>query len=248
MSPPTLCCPVDGEPLELGAAEARCASGHRYARTGSLVELAPGTDAPGFGRLRALTYNLTFDWVNTRRLFGAKPSHLATLHRQAAEAARGGALLDCACGTGRWAIPELARAQVATYVGVDASMPMLRLAAAEVAATGVAALLVHAGAEKLPLADGQVAAVVSSLGLQYVADHRGALAELRRVMAPGGVLLCAAPTLGLHARYDRRHHERVRKDYPLDRTTWPDTLRAVGFTDLEVQTAGALLLTRARAA
>lgn len=248
MSPPTLCCPVDGEALTLESAEARCPSGHRYVRTGALVELEPGTDAPGFGRLRALTYNLTFDWINTRRLFGAKPSHLATLHRQAAEAARGGALLDCACGTGRWAIPELARAKVATYVGVDASLPMLRLATADVAATGVAALLVHASAERLPLADGQVAAAVSSLGLQYVADHHGALAELRRVLAPGGALLCAAPTLGLHARYDRRHHERARKDHPIELASWKDTLRSAGFAELEVQTAGALVLTRARAA
>lgn len=248
MSLPTLRCPVDGEPLELAAAEAWCTKGHRYRRTGALVELAPGTDAPGFGRWRALTYNLTFDWINTRRLFGAKPSHLATLHRQAAEAARGGTLLDCACGTGRWAIPELVRAKVATYVGVDASLPMLRLAAADVAATGVTALLVHASAEKLPLADGQVAAAVSSLGLQYVADHGGALAELRRVLAPGGSLLCAAPALGGHARYDRRHHERARKDYPIDRGSWAATLGAAGFADLEIETAGALVLTRARAA
>lgn len=248
MSPPTLRCPVDGEPLTLAATAATCASGHGYARSGALVELAPGTDAPGFGRLRALTYNLTFDWINTRRLFGAKPSHLAELHRQAARAARGGALLDCACGTGRWAIPELAAAQVETYVGVDASLPMLRLAAADVAATGVAALLVHASAEKLPLADGQVAAAVSSLGLQYVADHGSALAELRRVLAPGGALLCAAPALGGHPAYDRRHHSRTRKDHPIDRERWPATLREAGFTDVEVQPAGALLLTRARAA
>jgi SAM-dependent methyltransferase len=230
------------------AATLACERGHRYARTGAIVDLLPAATAPGFGRLRALTYNLTFDWVNTRRLFGATPAHLAELHRVAARAARGGALLDVACGTGRWAIPELRDAGVRLYVGVDASRPMLELAAADVAATGVDALLVHAGAEKLPLADGSVDAAISSLGLQYVADHGPALAELRRVLRPGGALAAVAPCLGLRERYDRRHRERARKDYPLDRERWPQQLGAAGFGDVQVTTVGALLFTHAKAA
>ncbi len=248
--PPTLRCPTDARPLTRDVdGSLTCGDGHRFASGGGVIDLAPGAEAPGFGRLRAATYDWTFDLVNTRLLFGASPRHLAELHREAAEAARAGALLDVACGTGRWAIPELAGAQVATYVGVDAAMPMLRLAAAHLARRGHRdALLVHSGAEQLPLADAQVDSVVSSLGLQYVQDHAAALAELRRVLRPGGGLFCVAPALGLRARYDRRHRERERKDYPLDRERWPELLRAAGFGATSVQTVGALVITRARAA
>lgn len=245
---PTLRCPVDD--LELsrdGDSALTCGGGHRYARAGAIVDLQPGAEAPGFGRLRAATYDLTFDLINTRLLFGATGRHLAELHRDAALAARGGTLLDVACGTGRWAIPELARAQVATYVGIDAALPMLRLAQDPVRRAGVSALLVHSGAEHLPLGDGSVDAVVLSLGLQYVADHAAALTELRRVLRPGGGLFCVAPALGLRERYDRRHAARARKDHPIDRQAWPQLVRDAGFEAADLATVGALVFTRARA-
>ena len=246
---PRLRCPVDL--LELaddGGAALSCSGGHRYLKDGAIVDLQPGAEAPGFGRLRAATYDLTFDLVNTRLLFGATPRHLAALHRQAAAAAAGGVLLDVACGTGRWAIPELSRAAGTMYVGVDPAMPMLRLAQDRARRAGVDALLLHSDAERLPLADASVAAAVLSLGLQYVPDHGAALAELRRVLTPGGLLCCVAPALGLRPRYDQRHHRRVRKDHPIDRERWPALLCAAGFDGAEIETVGALVFTQARVA
>jgi SAM-dependent methyltransferase len=256
-----LCCPADQLPLrDIGAPSTpagsdglSCDQAHRYARHGAIVDLQPGSSAPGFGRFRAATYDLTFDLINVRRLFGATPQRLIELHREAAVAARDGVLLDVACGTSRWAIPELAPAHVRTYVGVDAAMPMLRLAEQRARrafanrAPSTSLVLLHSEAQRLPLGAGTVDAALSSLGLQFVDDHAAALAELRRVLRPGGRLFTVAPTLGRRARYDQRYAKRARKDFPLDLATWPGQLAAAGFADIAIESIGALLFTRASA-
>jgi SAM-dependent methyltransferase len=89
---------------------------------------------------------------------------------------------------------------------------------------------------------------LTSLGLQFVADKDAALAELRRVLRPGGQLFAVAPALGLRTRYDRRFHRRARKDAPLELARWPSQLAAAGFPDPRITTIGALVFTRARAA
>jgi ubiquinone/menaquinone biosynthesis C-methylase UbiE len=67
--------------------------------------------------------------------------------------------------------------------------PSLR-AAAEVAAqrAGVPVTVRAGTADRLPLEDGEVDAAVASLVLCSVPDQAGALAELRRVLRPGGEL------------------------------------------------------------
>lgn len=59
----------------------------------------------------------------------------------------------------------------------------------------------EANAESLPLPDGSFDVVVSSLGLQFVADKTSALREMRRVLAPEGRLAIATvgPTPPLFA-------------------------------------------------
>lgn len=249
-------CPVDELPLYAaacdpagGLTEVTCAHAHRYSVAGRIVDLAPGEAAPGFGRLRAAAYDLTFDWINVRGLFGSSPKHIEALHRLAAEAAStgGGVLLDVGCGTARWALPELAPARYPRYIGVDPSLPMLRLAERSAARDfrEASVILVHSSAERLPLGAASVDAAVCSLGLQFVADHDAALAELRRVLRPGGRLFVVAPALGLRERYDQRHYTRARKDFPIDRERWPAQLAAAGFQDTLVEVEGALLYTQA---
>ncbi len=252
-------CPIDSGPLfasplaRNGAPSGvSCEGGHSYAVSGRIVDLAPGAEAPGFGRLRAATYDLTFDWVNVRGLFGSSPRHVEALHRLAAQAAseRGGMMLDVGCGTSRWALPELAAARYPRYIGVDPSLPMLRLADRTTSRDfrEASVMLVHSSAQRLPLADSSVDAAVCSLGLQFVPDHGAALAELRRVLRPGGRLFVVAPTLGLRDRYDRRYQARTRKDFPIDRERWPGQLAASGFQSVFLETEGALLYTQASAA
>ncbi len=93
---------------------------------------------------------------------------------------------DLGCGTG------VIAAELAPYVGrviaVDESKAML--AAARRRLDGVKNVELRAGElEALPLADGELDAAVVSLVLQYVAEPPVALAEVRRVIRPGGRLV-----------------------------------------------------------
>ena len=106
-----------------------------------------------------------------------------------ADAAEGALILDVASGTAGVAI-ELARRTGGTVAGVDLTEQMLRQGAANVAASAVAGRIVLVGgqAERLPFADATFDALAFSYLLRYVADPQATLAELARVVKPGGVM------------------------------------------------------------
>jgi ubiquinone/menaquinone biosynthesis C-methylase UbiE len=100
----------------------------------------------------------------------------------------GDAVLDLACGTGNFS-REFAHAVAETglVVGVDASRTMLERAAEEVEAAGLRNLaLVRASGEDLPFRDDGFDAVCCFAALHLFAEPFVALAELTRVLAPGG--------------------------------------------------------------
>jgi SAM-dependent methyltransferase len=66
------------------------------------------------------------------------------------------------------------------------------------------ATVVAAGAEELPFADGSFDTVVSTLVLCTVGDPAQALAEVRRVLAPGGQLLLIEHVRAAEPRLARR--------------------------------------------
>jgi ubiquinone/menaquinone biosynthesis C-methylase UbiE len=112
-----------------------------------------------------------------------------------------GTTLEVAVGTGR-NLPLYPRGT--TVVGVDASRAMLSFAAGSVAGgAGGRALLVQGDAQALPLADCSVDTVVCTLGLCSVPDEHTAIAQMWRVLRPGGRLLLldhvAAPNRMLRA-------------------------------------------------
>ncbi|MGK5742901.1 methyltransferase domain-containing protein [Micromonospora sp. URMC 103] len=97
-------------------------------------------------------------------------------------------ILDVGCGAG----PLLAalRDRGATVTGVDPSAKMLDLARQRLG--GDAAL--HQGGlggDPLPFPDDAFDDVVACLVLHYLEDWKGPLAELRRVLVPGGRLIVA---------------------------------------------------------
>jgi len=92
-----------------------------------------------------------------------------------------GRVLEIGCGTGRNLPHYPAGSRV---VGVDPHWQNLERARRR--APGIP--LVQARAEALPFRDGAFDTVVSSLVLCSVDDLAAALAELRRVLAPGGAL------------------------------------------------------------
>src|SRR5689334_19263123 len=79
--------------------------------------------------------------------------------------------------------------QTVTEVVAIEPEPTLRERAAEAARAAPVAISVRAGtADALPLEDGEMDAAVASLVLCSVPDQPRALAELRRVVRPGGEL------------------------------------------------------------
>ncbi|MGW9347445.1 class I SAM-dependent methyltransferase [Nocardiopsis flavescens] len=75
--------------------------------------------------------------------------------------------------------------------GLDLSPAMLALARRRAAALGRAVTLVEGDAQDLPFADGDFDTVLCALALCTIPDQRRALAEMYRVLRPGGLLLLA---------------------------------------------------------
>lgn len=96
-----------------------------------------------------------------------------------------GVLLDLACGPKPYA--PLVRDRVDAHWGVDLS-----------AWSGSADVV--ADICRLPFADGVVDTVLCTEGLEHVPQPGAVMAEMRRVLAPGGIVVLTTPmTWGLHA-------------------------------------------------
>jgi demethylmenaquinone methyltransferase/2-methoxy-6-polyprenyl-1,4-benzoquinol methylase len=100
-----------------------------------------------------------------------------------------GVVLDVASGTAGVALQLAARSQ-ARIVGVDLTEEMLRQGRRRVAAAGLGhrVALVAGRAEQLPFPDGHFDALTFTYLLRYVADPQATLAELARVLKPGGTM------------------------------------------------------------
>jgi SAM-dependent methyltransferase len=118
------------------------------------------------------------------------PDGVAELVADRIEAAVGpqGRLLELGVGTGRIALPLHRRGR--RIVGVDLSVPMLDRYRAKAAALGLPPpAVLRADATRLPFRDACVDAVLEVHVLHLIPDWRRALAEGRRVLRRGGVVL-----------------------------------------------------------
>ena len=111
----------------------------------------------------------------------------AVRYRWAAGAVAGGRVLDAGCGAG-WGTALLARE--AEAVGVDLSPAAIAAARRE---HGEEAEFAEGDLGALPFGEAAFDAVVCFEALTHLADPAAALAELRRVLRPGGLLLASAP-------------------------------------------------------
>jgi SAM-dependent methyltransferase len=156
-----------------------------------------------------------------------KPYDAALLRRFAERCAGQGVVLDVGCGpaghVGRFLADRGAR-----VVGVDAAARSLTVARR---LNDPTLAFVAADMHALPFAAGACAGIVAFYSLIYEADPSAALAELRRVLRPGGALLAA-----VHAGEGSSHFSDY-KGLPVDvelHLQSPDTLtartRAAGFT------------------
>jgi demethylmenaquinone methyltransferase/2-methoxy-6-polyprenyl-1,4-benzoquinol methylase len=112
------------------------------------------------------------------------------------ECGRDDSVLDVATGTAAVAI-ELVRQKGCRVVGIDQSPEMVAGAQARIEAASLSdrITLIEGGAEKLPCPDGAFDALTFTYLIRYVEDPGVTLAELARVVRPGGVV--AALEFGL---------------------------------------------------
>jgi demethylmenaquinone methyltransferase/2-methoxy-6-polyprenyl-1,4-benzoquinol methylase len=114
-------------------------------------------------------------------------------------------ILDLATGTGDIALLLKKVAPQAEVIGGDFAPPMLELARLKAQKAGLVIPFVEADALRLPFPDHHFDAVTIAFGFRNFADYNKALAELHRVIAPGGRLCILEfpppPTRGLGVLY-----------------------------------------------
>jgi len=143
---------------------------------------------------------------------------LTDLQRMAPDAPRGGVVLDIGTGQGH-SLPELAaRFAPAQLHALDPEPDFAERSAAMVAACPVPVTLHAAHAERIPLADASVDMVLCHQTLHHIVDQAAALAEVHRVLKPGGMLLLAESTRAyIHSWIIRllfRHPMHVQRSAP----------------------------------
>jgi SAM-dependent methyltransferase len=138
-------------------------------------------------RVLPLVYQRLWRPIGARVLMGvggpsADEEHRIALEMLAVEP--GDRVLDVACGPGNFTHDFGAAAGNGLAVGVDASASMLTVAARENGGANVA--YVRGDAHELPFRDASFDAVCCFAALYLIEEPMRALAELVRVLAPGG--------------------------------------------------------------
>jgi ubiquinone/menaquinone biosynthesis C-methylase UbiE len=146
-----------------------------------------------YGRLFARVYDRAMAATEAGGLAAERAALLATAD---------GRVLELGAGTGLnlGYYPAAVRELVLT----EPDAPMLRRLQPRAAARTPPATIVRAPAEQLPFADASFETVVTTLTLCTVRDLPAALAEVRRVLVPGGRLLFLEHVRAQDARAARR--------------------------------------------
>lgn len=113
----------------------------------------------------------------------------------------GSSVLDIPCGGGI-ALRGLRAGQQVRYVAADISVDMLARARRRASALGRSVEFTEADIERMPFHDGEFDLCVSFNGLHCLPDPAAAVAEIARVLAPGGRLVGDAVVRGAGLRQD----------------------------------------------
>ncbi len=125
----------------------------------------------------------TYERYMVPALFAPAAEHLLAV----ASLRPGDQVLDIGTGTGivaRLVAPNVA--PMGTVTGLDASPDMLSVARARALAEGLSIEWHEGQAEALPYPDQRFDLVLSQFALMFFTDRQTALAEMRRVLVPGG--------------------------------------------------------------
>ncbi len=104
----------------------------------------------------------------------------------------GDTVLDCGCGMGFY-LMTMGRLRKLNLVGVDGDVARLDWAEREQVPAQLASVDIH----DLPFADNSFDKVLMTEVLEHLADDRGAIREIYRILKPGGILALSVP----HANY-----------------------------------------------
>ncbi|CAA9590221.1 MAG: hypothetical protein AVDCRST_MAG88-4757, partial [uncultured Thermomicrobiales bacterium] len=134
-----------------------------------------------------------YDLMN-RVMTGGRDSVWRTMvAKRAAEGLPAAAVLDVATGTGDLAF-AIRRAGAGTVVGVDFSSEMIAAAHHKAGAGDGTTSFLVGDALRLPFPDKTFDACTVSFGLRNMADYDAALAEMTRILRPGGRFFCLEMT------------------------------------------------------
>jgi len=179
---------------------------------------APPPAAPGTHARRVRRF---FDTIAPRYDLGNRLFSAGLDHRWRSRTAAllgddaGPTVLDLCCGTADLATAVLKRPVDRRVIACDFSRPMLRAARRKLCEARLArrVTLVETDALRLPLADRSVDAAVCAFGLRNLADPEAGLAEVARVVRPGGRVLVLEfhrpPRDGWPARLFRLYFRRL---------------------------------------
>jgi ubiquinone/menaquinone biosynthesis C-methylase UbiE len=143
---------------------------------------------------------------------------LNDLQRMAPDVPRGGVMLDIGTGQGH-SLPEMAERFAPVQIhALDPEPAFAARCADMVTACPVPVTLHAAHAERIPLPDASVDIVLCHQTLHHIVDQAAALAEMFRVLKPGGMLLLAESTRAyIHSWIIRllfRHPMHVQRSAP----------------------------------
>ena len=138
-------------------------------------------------RALPLVYQRFWRPLGGRLLMGLTGPGTAEEHRMALEMLSiepGDRVLDVACGPGNFSRDFARAASDGLVVGIDASASMLAVAVRETESANLAYL--RGDARALPFRDGSFDAICCFAALYLIEEPMRALAEIVRVLAPGG--------------------------------------------------------------
>lgn len=169
-------------------------------------------------------------------------------------------VLDCGCGPGTITVGLAGAVAPGEVVGVDPRANRLDLARAAAAAQGIENIRFEQGdMYSLPFDDGTFDAALVHAVMEYLTEPVAALAEVRRVLKPGGVIGVrtaehgeaiiwpSSEALTAQTSLWRRQHAAVGENFDIGRSL-RELLRAAGFSRVvgsaSVETHGTLDETR----
>ena len=155
-----------------------------------------------------------YDRMNTLMTLGADRRWRAAAV-VATGVTEGGSAIDVACGTGKLSSALAERVgPFGRVLGVDFAPAMIERAAA--ANRDLVQLEFRVGnALALPAADGEFDAATIAFGLRNLADYEAGFHELRRVVRPGGSVVCLELSLPRPRAWARVYHGLFRRAAPL---------------------------------